>query len=81
MATSATAKTRISSRGKSVEVNLPDLSKSWDSSISIYQLNLLTELQYLVVQEASKNLKKVFSLTAAESHLEEKRACEHPKYR
>lgn len=69
MATSATAKTRISSRGKSVEVKLPDLSKSWDSNISIYQLNLLTELQYLVVQEASKNLKKVFRLNCSRESL------------
>lgn len=69
MATSATAKTRISSRGKSVEVNLPDLSKSWDSNISIYQLNLLTELQNLVVQEASKNLKKVFRLNCSRESL------------
>lgn len=69
MATSATAKTRISSRGKSVEVKLLDLSKSWDSNISIYQLNLLTELQNLVVQEASKNLKKVFRLNCSRESL------------
>lgn len=69
MATSVTGKTRISSRGNTVDVKLSDLSKSWGSNIRIYQLNLLMELKYCVFQEASKNLEMVFRLNYSRKSL------------